>query len=144
MTVGLPGTGIGGLFYILLSGFMPFYHLFRMAKGGHKPHHLRTCLFIVFLSAGILAVLYGEAKLLLWLSDKVCLSTAHEAAGSDYYPEENVFSAVSPALALLPFIILFLLLLFVQVLRLFIHGFKRKPKDPITVDVDLLHVEKVA
>ena len=33
MTAGLPGTGIGSLFYVLLTVWMPFRELFALAQG---------------------------------------------------------------------------------------------------------------
>lgn len=49
MTAGLPGTGIGGLFYLLSALFMPIRELWRAAKGTGKPGDLR----IAFRQAGM-------------------------------------------------------------------------------------------
>ncbi len=114
MTAGIPGTGIGGLFYILLCIFMPLVHAFRALRGNHKPHHLKTGIFSILLSAGILLSLYGEAKLLIWLANKA------------HFTNIKAFDIthLSPALIALPFIILFTLLIVIQILRFIFHGFK--------------------
>jgi hypothetical protein len=33
MVAGLPGTGVGGIFYLILAGAMPFVELFRTFRG---------------------------------------------------------------------------------------------------------------
>lgn len=117
MTAGLPGTGIGGLFYILLCVLMPFFHVFRMIKGDHKPHHLKTALLSIFIAAAILLTLYGEAKLFFWISNAAGIETESSVGQSG-------LAAVSPTLTALPFIILFILLAVVQILRLVFHRTK--------------------
>ncbi len=44
MTVGLPGTGIGGLFYLFSALFMPIRELWRAALGKGRPRDLRIAL----------------------------------------------------------------------------------------------------
>ncbi|MHC4385750.1 MAG: hypothetical protein ACYTEU_05845 [Planctomycetota bacterium] len=126
MTVGLPGTGIGGLFYILLSCIMPFLHLFRMLRGTHKLHHLKTWILSIFLSAGIILSLYGEAKVFVWFAEKIDsapIKVGQSLALNDpSLTEGSVLAAISPALVLLPFIVLFTLLIGVQILRFVVHG----------------------
>jgi hypothetical protein len=126
MTVGLPGTGIGGLFYILLSGVMPFLHLFRVLCGTHKLHHLKTWILSIFLSVAILLSLYGEAKVFVWLAEKIDdgpVQLGQSLTINGALPSEgSVLASISPALVMLPFIILFTLLIVIQVLRFVVHG----------------------
>lgn len=127
MTVGLPGTGIGGLFYILLCGFMPLFHAFRAWRGDHKPHHLRTGILAILLSVGILLVLYGEAMGLIWLASKIDFAST-PLFNIGLLANDSILAAISPAFVALPFIILFILLIAIQILRVIVHGFKRKPQ----------------
>jgi hypothetical protein len=118
MTAGLPGTGIGGLFYILLCVLMPFFHVFRMFKGDHKPHHLKTALLSILIAAGILLALYGEAKVLVWIVKATSIENETSFG-------QSVLAAISPSVAALPFIILFTLLTIIQILRLVFHRTKK-------------------
>jgi hypothetical protein len=145
MTVGLPGTGIGGLFYILLSGFMPFLHLFRMMRGTHKLHHLKTWILSIFLSVGIILSLYGEAKAVVWFAGKIDAAPVKIdqslALNGHSLTEGSVLAAISPALVLLPFIILFTLLVVVQILRFIVHG-RQSSQKAIELKVDKIELQK--
>ena len=54
MNVGLPGTGIGGLFYLLMALFMPVAELFHTFRGRSTLHRWRLVLRQANLAAGIL------------------------------------------------------------------------------------------
>ena len=56
MNVGLPGTGIGGLFYLLLAVSMPLHELWRLVRGrsgvqGWKMAAIQSSVAIAILSA---------------------------------------------------------------------------------------------
>ena len=65
MTVGLPGTGIGGLFYLLLVLVMPLRETFRILRGRGDVRRWRTIGGALALAAGILAALWLEAWVLV-------------------------------------------------------------------------------
>jgi hypothetical protein len=71
MTAGLPGTGIGGLFYLLLAVYMPVCEFFKTLQ--RQSTFKRWGFILVQLSfvAGIWAAIWGELWLLnqglLWL-----------------------------------------------------------------------------
>jgi hypothetical protein len=72
MNVGLPGTGIGGLFYLLLAMLMPLNHLWKVVRG-RSSHATWTAPAIHSATAiAILAALYGEGwlfqKTIVWAS----------------------------------------------------------------------------
>jgi len=77
MTVGLPGTGIGGVFYMLLAVYMPIREFFRMAR--RQTNVARWCLigvqvgFVAGIIAGIWAEVWVLGQLLLWLQRTVGL-----------------------------------------------------------------------
>ncbi len=64
MTVGLPGTGIGGLFYLLLVLFMPLRETFRVLRGRGDLRRWRTIGGKLALAGGILAALWLEGWVL--------------------------------------------------------------------------------
>jgi hypothetical protein len=60
MVAGLPGTGIGGIFYFLLAAYMPVSEFFRMLN---KRAELKRWCFIglqLAFVAGILAAIWAE------------------------------------------------------------------------------------
>lgn len=62
MFAGLPGTGVGGVFYLLLTLWMPFHELIEMAKG--RPTSRERWMFIVrhwSLFAAVLVTIYLQA-----------------------------------------------------------------------------------
>ena len=65
MTVGLPGTGIGGLFYLLLVLVMPLREAFRILRGRGDIRRWQTIGRALALAAGILAALWLEAWVLV-------------------------------------------------------------------------------
>jgi hypothetical protein len=64
MTAGLPGTGIGGLFYLLLVFFMPLREAVRGLRGRGDVRRWRTIGAELALAGGILAALWLEAWVL--------------------------------------------------------------------------------
>jgi len=71
VTAGLPGSGIGGLYYLLLALWMPFHGLWLRLRG--RGSRLRWILVAKqsCMAAGILCVLWGEGwllkRLLVWI-----------------------------------------------------------------------------
>lgn len=66
MTVGLPGTGIGGIFYLLLALCMPVMEFVRTLKG---RTNLKRWFFValqLLFVFGVIAVMWSE----LWLLNK--------------------------------------------------------------------------
>lgn len=59
MIVGLPGTGIGGLFYLLMSFYMPVHELYMLCRGRSSWARWRYIALNLSLVAGILASLWA-------------------------------------------------------------------------------------
>ncbi|HUT29385.1 MAG TPA: type II secretion system protein [Sedimentisphaerales bacterium] len=130
MTVGLPGTGIGGIFYILLSAYMPLVHLRRALNGGNKPYHLKMVLSALSMSALIILSLYGEARLLLCFFDWAA-TVQGKAPGSVKFAA-CVPAALVPALAAMPFLVLLAIVVFIQIARLVVSVFSRRGTAPLS------------
>ena len=71
MTAGLPGSGIGGLYYLLLALWMPFYELWLTLRGRGDRRRWALVLKQSSMAAGILCALWGEGlllkRLLVWV-----------------------------------------------------------------------------
>ena len=74
MTVGIPGTGLGGLFYFLLVALMPFYELLLTLRGRSSlarwrrvAHHLALlgAMFNVYPTMGELPLIKGFALVIM-------------------------------------------------------------------------------
>jgi len=128
MTAGLPGTGIGGLFYILLVVLLPLRELLLTITGRSSLARWRSILKLAVMSAGIVLALLGESLLLKagfsWLSQAAPKGSAiHQAS-------VVAMNGVVPWLAAAPFIILLVLLSSMHVLRMWVC--RQKPVQIIT------------
>lgn len=114
---GLPGTGLGGIFYILLILWMGVRESWFMLEGRtSRPRWARIGTLSAF-SAGIVAVLWIEGWLMRllvvsnpgWTQSLQAKMTLHDMAGLE---------ALAPALTLAPFAVLVVLMLLLHVVRL--------------------------
>jgi hypothetical protein len=64
MFAGLPGTGIGGIFYLLLTIWMPFNELYLTLTGRSSVARWVFVLQRVALFGLVIAVMWGQVKLL--------------------------------------------------------------------------------
>ena len=123
MTVGMPGTGIGGMFYLLSALATPLSEAFRRMRrgaaegdaGGWRPVAGQTAL-----AAGILAGMWATGWLL-----GVALHAAHSVGRLLAGPPPS--NALRTAALLLSFGTLAAVLLGVELLRLWLH--RRAPRD---------------
>ena len=83
MTVGIPGTGLGGLFYFLLVAMMPFRELVLTLRRRSSLARWRHVGFHLLILAGMLGVLWGEA----WLLDRVLDALEGSGIGSGHVHE---------------------------------------------------------
>ena len=64
MNAGLPGTGIGGAFYLLSALSMPFHELYRTLRKKHRPQRMRFILVQFSMALGIIAGIWLTGWLL--------------------------------------------------------------------------------
>ena len=90
MTAGLPGTGIGGLYYLLLTALMPFREVWLTVRGRSSAARWREVLRHVALAGGIIGALLATAWLIraallfgasIGLIDLATLRSALDAGG---------------------------------------------------------------
>ncbi len=126
MTVGLPGTGIGGIFYILLAVCMPVKEFCRTLKG---RTNLKRWFFValqMLFVFGVIAAMWSE----LWLLNKslVLLWGTLKVNGPmimvDQTFRQTKVMAIASASA--SFISLTFVITGVHVLRFFVHRGRRR------------------
>jgi hypothetical protein len=123
VNVGLPGTGVGGIFYVLLVAWLPARELWLTLRGRSSPGRWRRVATQAALAAGIVGALWGEARLLASLPDLLHAVDPLPAAGGPWLtPAADATRAldlerVAPVLALSPFAVLGLLLAVLHALR---------------------------
>jgi hypothetical protein len=61
MAAGMPGTGIGGLFYVACALWMPFHEVYRKVRFPHEPRRWRSVLkhFAIAISVAASLLLMG-------------------------------------------------------------------------------------
>jgi hypothetical protein len=64
MFAGLPGTGVGGMFYLLLSLWMPFHELIRLFQGRSSVARWKMIARHWCLFAAVIGVIWGQTALL--------------------------------------------------------------------------------
>jgi hypothetical protein len=116
MTAGLPGVGIGGIFYLASAIMMPFRSLYAMATGRAHDARWRVALRQAAIAGGILGVLWLTGLALGWVLATV-VPHAMIASGGGAAPE-HVWNVVRTSALLLSFGTLAAVLLVVQLLRL--------------------------
>lgn len=119
MAAGIPGTGIGGVFYFLLVVLMPIRELWLTISGRSNWKRWKTILWQWTLCGSILGALWGEA----WLLKRgfEWLSSSGVAGGLSERLATMGSAALIPAVAMSPFIILGTLFLAVHVARLVMY-----------------------
>ena len=116
MIAGIPGAGINGLFYLLLTAWMPVQESGRTLLGRSTFSRWRGISMQVFLASGILLALCGE----YWAIRRGFLYLhEHVAAGStlDRLALRGT-GAVAPAFTIVPLVVLGSVVLMVQILRM--------------------------
>ena len=67
MVAGLPGTGIGGIFYLLTSLFIPFIEFYKMILGKGDKRRWGFVLFQLLITGGIFLGFWMTGWFLGWL-----------------------------------------------------------------------------
>ena len=111
MTVGLPGTGIGGLFYLVTALLMPVRELGLTLRGRSNGKRWRSVVLQVALAGGIIGGLWATA----WGLTRLCPAAMHTTMQT---ARLHVVSTLGLTPALITGIILVGLLLGVELLRL--------------------------
>jgi hypothetical protein len=127
MTAGLPGTGIGGLFYLLLVLFMPLREAFRLLRGRGDVRRWRTIGGKLLLAGGILAALWVEAWVLFEM-----FGLRRESFAATFGANAEQAARAARAASFATLATLGLVLFALAVLRLLV----RRPRPGVCVQAD--------
>lgn len=112
MIAGLPGTGIGGIFYFLLAAGMPVCELFKTMQGKTSLRRWGMITIQLFFVVGIFATMWGEVWALnsffLWLKHSYSINcpTIGESAASFEGTKTLAFTSGMASMISLSFVIL--------------------------------------
>lgn len=127
MFAGLPGIGVGTLFYVLIALWMPFREMPRVVRGTSSVDRWKLILRQLFYATGIVATVMMAERVLLWLIgvSPQPFSPAgmlHSGIGSRTADTSLLAAPIAASLLLLGGI-----LLVVELLRLFSQSSGNRP-----------------
>ena len=115
MIAGMPGTGLGGIFYLLLAVVMPLRELARLIRGRSTVRRRRVAIFQAALAVSVVAVLAIEG----WALKEGLKWLASRGDGGESSDVAAVSQTVVPAVAAAPLIVLGLMYAGLHVVRWF-------------------------
>jgi hypothetical protein len=117
MTAGLPGTGVGGLFYMLSGVLMPFCEGYRALRGQSDARSRRLVAYQTLMALGVMAGIWATGWLLglmiSWVPHAVAVAAMRGAGRAAAHPS----SVVRLVAFFVAFVTLALVLAAVQVAR---------------------------
>jgi len=115
MVIGVPGAGINGLFYLLLSAVMPLEELPRTLRGRSTFARWRAIAYLVGLAAAVALTLWGE----YWVFERVIGLFQKRFVGVPWARGAAIAAeGLAPAILVAPFLVLGAVVLVVFVLGL--------------------------
>lgn len=143
MAVGVPGTGVGGIFYVLLALGMPFRYLARRVRGHARSGEGRAVLLQLALVAGIVGATWAAGLAV------TAVLASFTSVGSDAVTAVDAMGATAGATTMRATLLTSLIslagvLLVVQALRLALRQRPNVPRAPIADRGLTPHVEPVA
>lgn len=146
MTVGLPGTGIGGIFYILLSVSMPIVELFKSLNRQSSFRRWGFVILQVSFVAGIFGGIWGEVWCLrqgiIWVQDTFGIQLL--SGGEIKNITLGMMRALSFAAAFGSFISLAFVYGLVHLLRVMVHNEKEIKAKIATVKKTTTSIVNIA
>jgi len=127
MVAGLPGTGIGGIFYFILAAMMPVREFLRTLQGKTSLKRWSVVSLQVLFVVGIFVSMWGEVWLLncllLWMKNSLSINCPMITSGPALTQTKTLaFASASASLVSLAFVTLS-----VHALRLWVN---REPSLP--------------
>ena len=116
MTAGLPGVGIGGIFYLASAIMMPMRSLYAVLTGRAHEARWRVALIQAGIAAGILGALWLTGLALGWIITSMFPHAAAAISGTGA-GRTHVRNVVRTSALLLSLGTLAAVLMFVQLLR---------------------------
>lgn len=113
MNTGLPGTGIGGLFYLILSFFMFFLESRKYLNGRRNTKRMRLVFEELMIAVSIVFTIFITNVVLSRIFFKKI-----QSAGSQSGMLEKIYFLVQSYPIIVPVLLLVLVLSFVQIISL--------------------------
>jgi fucose permease len=132
MNAGLPGTGIGGIFYLLSALWMPFHELYKTLKNKSQPQRMRLIVVQSGMALGIIAGIWLAG----WLLGELMMMHAKLAfkPGAAAKAISNVPNAIKVTMVFLTIGLLTMVVTGVHILKLVIRY--RKPSRASNIRVN--------
>jgi hypothetical protein len=134
MFAGLPGIGVGTLFYVLMAVWMPFRELPRLFAGKSSVAQWQLIARQLFYASGIVATVTFAERLLLWILGQSKVAPFSPAA----FLHEELGVRAGDSLLAAPITASLLLLagvlLFVEVLRVIVKHTARDDRQRQPLD----------
>jgi hypothetical protein len=134
MFAGLPGIGVGTLFYVLMAVWMPFREMPRVFAGKSSLAQWQLIARQLFYAAGIVATVMFSERLLMWILGQSKFAPFSPAA----YLHGELGARAGDSLLAAPIAASLLLLagvlLFVEVLRVVVNSTARDRRQRQPLD----------
>jgi hypothetical protein len=121
MTPGLPGAGIGGLFYLLAALFSPVWETVRLLRSNRAPRQWAVVLRLFLLALSIVAAMWLTA----WIVAAVFSLAPRADGGGTASSIAAIPETIGRRMALLTVSTLALVLVVVELLRLVSRSTRR-------------------
>jgi len=140
--IGLPGTGLGGIFYVLLVIWMAVRETWLLMRAASHYSRWLKIAKLGSLAAAIVAALWLEGWLIYQLLGSATgyASNFYGAAGSG---RELAIAAITPMLAIAPFVVLVILMLGVHTARLLLRR-AQEPAVGYVIEPPLVEIEHLS
>ena len=117
--IGLPGSGLGGVFYALLIVWMFIREVWLLVIGKSSARQWVKIRYFVALLTGMLLVLSGEVLILQYFMKTLSPLNVSDASAIGAYDASasGAYNVLLPALTLIPFVMLGVLVFVLKVVR---------------------------
>ena len=136
MFAGLPGIGVGTLFYVLMAVWMPFYEIPRVFAGKSSLARWQLIARQLFYAAGIVSTVVFAERMLLWMLGQSKVAPLSPAAFLHGELGARAGDSLLAAPITASVLLLAGVLLFVEVVRVIVkhtarEDRKRQPLDDV-------------
>jgi hypothetical protein len=128
MTAGLPGTGIGGLFFILSAFFMIIVELGRTIRGNSSLARWR----MVGRQAAVAAAMVAAVTVTIWLVHRLLFPAPSKAEAAGGKASSGLTHEIVPFVPLLITLAMLMLVLLTSYLAKFVFRHRVAPARPDT------------
>lgn len=133
MFAGLPGIGVGTLFYVAMAFWMPLRELPRVVQGRSSLATWKLILRQLFYATGIVVTVMFAERTLLWVLDDTNVQPLSPTTWVHTELGERAAGSLLAAPITASFLMLAGVLLAVEILRAVVCRLSREPVDAVAV-----------